>query len=87
MAFQLNSCSKQIYPTAFWFLAAFLNFSPTFNFFLKIRIFFHKNQFTECKNLHSLIFAEFPKIRRQKSAILDCAAILKDFQNRSSAKS
>jgi hypothetical protein len=49
--------------------------------------FFHKNQFTGCKNLHSLIFAEFSKIKRQKSAILDCAAILKDFQKRSSTKS
>jgi hypothetical protein len=34
-----------------------------------------------------LIFAEFSKIKRQKSAILSCAAILKDFQKRSSTKS
>jgi hypothetical protein len=34
-----------------------------------------------------LIFAEFSKIKRQKSAILDCAAILEDFQKRFSTKS
>jgi hypothetical protein len=44
-------------------------------------------EFTECKNLQSLIFADFSKIKRQKFAILDCAAILKDFQKRSSTKS
>jgi hypothetical protein len=56
------------------------DFSPTFKPF-------HKNQFAECKNLHSLIFAEFSKIKRQKSAILDCAAILKNFQKHSSTNS
>jgi hypothetical protein len=34
----------------------------------------------------SLIFAKILKLKRQKSAILDCAAIQKDFQKRSSTK-
>jgi hypothetical protein len=38
------------------------------------------------ENLYSLIFANFLKIKSQKSAILDCAAILKDFQKRASTK-
>jgi hypothetical protein len=42
--------------------------------------YFFKNHFTEWKNLYSLIFAKFLKIKSQKFAILDCAAILKDFQ-------
>jgi hypothetical protein len=34
----------------------------------------YKNNFTEWKNLYSLILAKFLKIKTQKSAILDCAA-------------
>jgi hypothetical protein len=45
-------------------------------------IFQHKS---ELKNIHSLIFGDFLKIS-QKSAILDCVTILKDFQKRSSTK-
>jgi hypothetical protein len=41
---------------------------------------FYKNHFTEWKNLFSLIYAKLLKIKSQKSAILDCAAILKNFQ-------
>jgi hypothetical protein len=52
----------------------------------KYEYFFYKNHFTEWKNLFSLIFAKFLKIKSQKSAILNCAAILKDFKKRSSAK-
>jgi hypothetical protein len=46
----------------------------------------NKNQFTEWKNLYSLIFVKFLKIKSQKSAILDCNAISRDFQKRSSTK-
>jgi hypothetical protein len=67
-------------------LAAILNFSPTFYFFKKNEYFIYKNHFTEWKNLYSLIFATFSKINSQKSAILDFAAILKDFQKRTSKK-
>jgi hypothetical protein len=42
--------------------------------------------FTEWKNLYSSIFANFLKIKSQISAILDCAAIMKDFQKQSSTK-
>jgi hypothetical protein len=38
------------------------------------------------ENLYSRIFAKFFKIKGKKSAILDCAAILKDFQKRASIK-
>jgi hypothetical protein len=54
---------------------------PTFYFFQKKEYFFIKII------LHnSLIFAKFLKIKSQKSTILDCAAILKDFQKLSSTK-
>jgi hypothetical protein len=46
----------------------------------------NQKQFTEWQNLHSSIFSKFLKINSQKSAILDCATILKDFQKRSSTK-
>jgi hypothetical protein len=41
---------------------------------------------TEWKNLYSLILAKILKIKSQIPAILDCAAIWKDFQKRSSTK-
>jgi hypothetical protein len=50
-------------------------------------LFFQKNHLFKWKNLYSLIVANFLKIKGKKSAILDCAAILKDFQKRSFRKS
>jgi hypothetical protein len=43
-------------------LAAILDFSPTINYFQK-KIFLNKNQFTELKNLYSLIFAKILKMK------------------------
>jgi hypothetical protein len=57
-----------------------------FIFSKNMSIFFIKNNFIECKKIHSMIFAKFMKIKSQKSAILDCAAILKDLKKRSSTK-
>jgi hypothetical protein len=64
-----------------------LDFCPPFWIFLQpfifsknMSIFFIKIILQNGKNLYSLIFAKFLKIKSQKSAILDCAAILKYFQ-------
>jgi hypothetical protein len=78
------SVQSKIYTTPSWILAG-MNLSPTLNFFKKYEYIFFKNQFKEWKNL-SLIFAKFLKIQSKKSANLDCAAILQDFQKRSSTK-
>jgi hypothetical protein len=60
-----------------------LDFRPPFWIFLQSFIFSKKYEyFFPC----SLTFAKFLKIKSQKSAILDCAAILKDFQKRSATK-
>jgi hypothetical protein len=85
----LNFCSEKKKKSTrrhldFW--PPFWIFLQPFIFFKKYEYFFYKNHFTEWKNLYSLIFAKFLKIKSQKSAILDCAAILKDFQKRFSTK-
>jgi hypothetical protein len=45
----------------------------------------YKNHLTEWKKIF-IDFAKFLKIKSQKSFILNCAAILKDFQIHSSTK-
>jgi uncharacterized membrane protein YgaE (UPF0421/DUF939 family) len=64
---------------------AILIFGRHFGFIFNL-LFFPKNMsikiiLTEWKNIYSLIFAKFLKIKSQKSAILDCAV-----EKRSSTK-
>jgi hypothetical protein len=47
---------------------------------------FESKSIYRMEKIYSSIFAQFLKIKSQKFAILDCAAILKDFQKLPSTK-
>jgi hypothetical protein len=78
-SFSRISVQKNL-PDAILVFGRHIGIESNFLIFPENMIIFYKNHFTEWKNLYSLIFAKFLKIKRQKSAILDCAAILKDFE-------